>query len=529
MEFVEILSEALDAPVLRRLLTAVSGEGTGKLRVIGQDGNVLMEEGETLDGEIASQGVSLDGREIARVEIAYLKGSGEEEGAATAARLAAACIETRLDAEVQLECLTREIVERYEEINLLYELNSKLGGLFDVGEISRCAVETIAKMVDVETAAILLHDKKEGRFVMAALGGASPVFAKNIAGPDNRGLLGRLAERRVSIIANSSGELPDKVVEEESYFPVSGVLAVPLLHLADTESEVLMGVAILCGKRSGIFRSSDEKLVAAVCAQATTSIYGARMFAEHKESTIMRREMDLAEQIQTAMLPDRAPEVAGAEIAGRCDTAVNVGGDYFDYIVNEEGAVSILLGDVTGHSIGAALMMTAARATLRSIVSKAGGPAEVIRRTNALLYTDLDRSDLMISLFAGLYVPATRKLLYANAGHNPPFLIRKGCREAEPLGSTGIILGVLPEAEYDVEYLGLEPGDLVFFYTDGVTEAMNHKREQFGEDRLCNVLFENSWRSAAEIIDAVSRTVTTWIGSGKPTDDITSVVLKVNE
>lgn len=529
MDTVVLLCDALRAPGVRDVLRAVSGEGSRSLRVLGQDGSVLVKEGEETEGEVASRSVSLGGKEIGRVVIASgggLKGSEEAE---VAARIAAACIETRLEAESQMEGLTGEIVERYEEINLLYDLTSELSGLFDEMAIARHAVNTIAHIVDVETAAILLHNEEAGRFVMAALGGTAPVFDQHIVGPDDRGLLGELAERREPIIANSRGELPDRVIEEEKYFPISGILAAPLLHLAGTEDEVLIGVAIVCGKRSGIFCSGDEKLVGAICSQAATSIYSTRMFAEHKDSTLLRRDMDLAEQIQSTMLPDKAPEVAGADIAGQCVTAVNVGGDYFDYITNSEGAVTILLGDVTGHSLGAALMMTAARATLRSIVSEAGGPAEVIRRTNALLYNDLDSSDLMISLFAGHYVPATRKLLYASAGHNPPFLIRNGSVEGEPLDPTGIILGVMPDADYDVKYHNLEPGDIVFFYTDGVTEAMDENREQFGEKRLVRVLCENSHRSANDIMIAVSRAVQVWMGSGKPTDDITSVVLKINE
>jgi sigma-B regulation protein RsbU (phosphoserine phosphatase) len=338
-----------------------------------------------------------------------------------------------------------------------------------------------------------------------------------------------VAKKREAILANAEGELPADVVKEEKFLPTSGVLAVPMMHLAGTEDEVLVGVAILSGKANGVFDTGDEKLMGAICSQAATAIYSARMVNELKETSLMRRDMELAQQIQSTMLPESAPEVPGAEIAGRCDTAVNVGGDYFDYIINNEGAVSILLGDVTGHSLGAALMMTAARATLRSVVSEAGGPAEVIRRTNTLLHGDLDRSDLMISLFAGLYVPATRKLLYASAGHNPPLVLRRSGGDAERLEPTGIILGVLPDADYDVKYLSLEPGDVVFFYTDGVTEAMDGERRQFGEERLVNVLRENLDQPAEGIIRAVSRAVQVWMGYGKPTDDITSVVLRVLE
>lgn len=528
MESVEILGEVLELPGIKHALSEVSGGGARPLRVVGRGGTVLAAEGEMSGGAVARCALSLDGEEVGNVEVSA-GGSGPDGDADAAARIAAACIESRLDAEAQLESFTREIVERYEEINLLYDLTSELGGLFDESAIARHVMDTIAQIVDVDTAAILLYNDEAGRFATAALGGAAPIIDGYFVGPGDRGLLGRLAMKRVAILANADGELPAEVVEEEKFLPTSGILAVPILHLAGTKDEVLVGVAILCGKATGIFDTGDEKLMGAICSQAASAIYRARMVNELKESSLMRRDMELAQQIQSTMLPEEAPEVPGAEIAGHCDTAVNVGGDYFDYIINNEGAVSILLGDVTGHSLGAALMMTAARATLRSIVSGAGGPAEVIRRTNTLLYGDLDRAELMISLFAGHYVPATRKLLYASAGHNPPLVVRRNGGEVERLDPTGIILGVVPDADYDVKYLNLEPGDVVFFYTDGVTEAMDGERRQFGEERLVNVLRENVDRPAEEIIRAVSRAVQAWMGYGKPTDDITSVVLRVLE
>jgi len=529
MEFQDVLGTLFGAPRTEEVLTALSGGAPLALRVVGPEGDILAERGEAVHDPFATSPVSLGGEEVGRVEVAIRVGGGGAEGANIAAQVLSSFLVSQLEAESQLEGFTQEIVERYEEINLLYDLNSELGALFDESEIARRAMDTIVQIIDVKTAAILLADPEGGLFTCAATGGTAPTVDHSFVGSGERGLLGLMAGQRRSILANSTGELPDNIAEEEKVFPTSGILATPLLHSPGADNEILIGVAILCGKANGTFTSGDEKLMGAISSQAATSIYNARMVAELKKSSLFQRDMELAEQIQLTMLPAESPELPGAEIAGRCDTAVNVGGDYFDYIPTDDGGVSILLGDVTGHSLGAALMMMAARATLRSIASETGGPAEVVRRSNALLYDDLDRSDLMISLVVGHYIPEKKRLLYANAGHNPPFRIRAARGEVETLASSGIILGVLPDADYDVNVLDLEPGDLVFFYTDGVTEARGEGRGQFGEERLCAVLRENRHLSAREIIEVVANSVQVWIGKGKPTDDATSVVLKVHE
>ncbi len=529
MESNEALVEAVAAPGVKEVLEALSTVSGCAVHVRGADGNLLSPGEESAvgasAGKIGRKAITVAGEEVGSVEVSGGDGGTTE----LAAQAAAACLENHLDAERQFESLTQEIVERYEEVNLLYDLSAELGVLFDVEEIARRSLETALQIMEVKTAAFLVCDEKTGRFTAAAVAGTAPEIDTTFAADGKTGLLGEISAQRKSIVANGEGELPKKVRAEEKRFPTSGLLAVPLLHSPDTPEEVLLGAALFHGKTAGPFRSGDEKLIGAISSQAATAIYNTRLVEELKESTRFKRDMELAEQIQSSMLPARAPSIEGAQLAGRCETAVNVGGDYYDYVVNAEGDVDILLGDVTGHSLGAALMMTAARATLRSIVSDSPGPDTVARRSNTLLYDDLDRSDLMISLFVARYVPGTRRLSYANAGHNPPFVIRRGGVAVESLGPTGIILGVLPDTEYELKEVVLEPGDVVFFYTDGVTEAMDAERNQFGEERLCSVLARNTGRSAAGVIDAVSEAVKEWIGNGKATDDITSLALKVDE
>ena len=251
-----------------------------------------------------------------------------------------------------------------------------------------------------------------------------------------------------------------------------------------------------------------------------------------KEKALLERakvmkEMEIAKQIQMSLLPLAPPEIKGVELEGRCISAAHVGGDYFDYILRDEDIVDIVIADVSGHSVGAALIMSEARTVLRAEAGTTTGAVDMVRSLNKRLYEDLSRAELFITMFYAKYNAITRAFTYASAGHNRPLLVRKGGESCEELDAEGLILGVQYDPEYEEKSVMLMKGDSVLLYTDGITEAENEHEEQFGTERLCKTVCENRNQPAGDIMDTVLAEVNSFC-KGKPLqDDVSMVVLKI--
>lgn len=244
------------------------------------------------------------------------------------------------------------------------------------------------------------------------------------------------------------------------------------------------------------------------------------------ENSRMLRDMELARQIQLSLLPTAPPEIPGVLLAGRCEPAALVGGDYYDFYRRKDGVLDMVIADVSGHSIGAALIMTEARSVLRAQIHSFTGTADLLASLNDILYEDLHQSGLLITLFYIKYDPGTRTVTYSNSGHAPPLVFRSsegGCRK---LDAEGLILGVRRGVIFEEKQFRMKEGDLLLLYTDGVTEARNASGELFGADRLCDILRAGQSGLPREVVDAVLREVATFTGTFAMEDDVTMIAMK---
>jgi PAS domain S-box-containing protein len=251
-----------------------------------------------------------------------------------------------------------------------------------------------------------------------------------------------------------------------------------------------------------------------------------------------RHEMEIAKQIQLSLLPGSPLQVSGVVIAGYCLPASHVGGDYFDYFYGQD-AIDIVIADVSGHSMGAALIMAETRSTLKAEALRTlhlhrnegelqneAGTGDILSVLNALLYEDLSRAELFITMFYMKYNPATHRLSYANAGHNRPLLLPAGETVCRELDAEGIIFGVTKETAFEEKSIALNPGDLVLLYTDGITEAQNPKGEFFGTERLARLLATQSPNAPQEIINKIVTELRSFCEGASFDDDVSMVVLK---
>jgi serine phosphatase RsbU (regulator of sigma subunit) len=244
----------------------------------------------------------------------------------------------------------------------------------------------------------------------------------------------------------------------------------------------------------------------------------------------LERELGLAREIQQRLLPHQMPKLPGFEVAGLSLPSRQVGGDYFDFIDLPDGQMGIAVADVSGKGIPAAMLMSNLQASLQGQLIHSNRAAEIVERMNELL-VQATEPHMFATFFCGILERSTAKFTYTNAGHNPPMLCGAdgSCRE---LQAGGLILGMLPMQSYGQEEVILAPGDVIALFTDGITEAAStedfepEEEEQFGEERLQEIVQAHRHQSAGEIKDAVMRAVADFTHGVSQSDDITLVVIK---
>ncbi|MEO5699456.1 MAG: SpoIIE family protein phosphatase [Casimicrobiaceae bacterium] len=252
-----------------------------------------------------------------------------------------------------------------------------------------------------------------------------------------------------------------------------------------------------------------------------------RTRAAEVELAVTKAHIDIARKIQRSLLPDDPLILAGVRLAGRCIPAAEVGGDYFGYFLHGRSRIDSLIGDVSGYGVGAALMMAAARTTFMNARLVEESAAVILAKLNVLLHDDLDRAQLFMTASCMTFDAVTNELHYANAGHPPALVLRAGTSRCIPLGANGVFLGIQKDARFDEVKMRLDAGDIVVFYTDGITEMCNEGGEFFGVRGLEEAIVQNVHAEPEALIDAVL-TALERFAAGRPyDDDCTIVAMKV--
>ena len=246
----------------------------------------------------------------------------------------------------------------------------------------------------------------------------------------------------------------------------------------------------------------------------------------HRDQLIsLRRELDLAGRIQQSVLPSEFPPTDGYEIHAMVEPAGEVSGDFYDVMRVEGGCVGMVVADVSDKGVPAALLMMASRTLLRGAAIGLGNPARVLSEVNDLM-CDNNPQSMFVTVFFCVLDPAEGTVTFANAGHPSPIVVRRDGVISSLESAENVVLGLLPGAGYDLFSVSLEPGDAVFMYTDGVTEAVNGAGEEFGEEKLMEVLSSEPVTSASGCSARVVKSVREFAGGLAQSDDITCAVLR---
>lgn len=311
----------------------------------------------------------------------------------------------------------------------------------------------------------------------------------------------------------------------------------PVLHILQANEVEIVLPLISQGELIGLFtlgprldgqnyaradRSLLEMLVAQVAPALRVAQLAQAQQAQVRERERIEQELRTAQEIQHTFLPREVPSLPGWQLAPYYQSAREVGGDFYDFLPFADGRLGIVIGDVTDKGMPAALVMTATRTMLRTAAQEKTSPSEVLARVNDLLFADIP-SNMFVTCFYAILDPASGHLCYANAGHEPPFRQHSG--SAAELWATGMPLGMMPGTAYDEYETTVTPGESLLFYSDGLVEAHNHRREMFGFARLQTLLASQG--DDVSLIDILLDALQRFTGSGwEQEDDVTLVALQ---
>jgi sigma-B regulation protein RsbU (phosphoserine phosphatase) len=407
-----------------------------------------------------------------------------------------------------------------EELSILNDIATAVSSASSLEQTIELIVHKCIKHLKVEQATITLLDTKRGetpfRTIIRGVDTSNEFLPYRL----DAELTGWMLKNQKPLMVNDLTCDARFSTKDQGTCVIRSVLSVPLLIKGR-----MIGLLNVFNKRPEKgFTDTDARLLGIIATQSAQVIEHARLFAEEETLKLMQEEMKLAYKIQMDLLPKEPPRFAGYDITGISIPAKAVGGDYFDFIHLNEHTLAFCLGDVSGKGMPAALLMANMQATLRGQIMIDPSPKSCLNRSNALIYRSTD-AEKFVTLFYGVIDGATHEITFSNAGHNYPLLLKAGGKP-ERVEIGGLILGCLEDYEYSEGIVRLDAGDMLLIYSDGITESINADEEEFGEEKLTDILWKNSADTATQLIDRIVSAVRAHAGESSQMDDMTLLVIK---
>ncbi len=301
---------------------------------------------------------------------------------------------------------------------------------------------------------------------------------------------------------------------------VRSVMAVPLIL-----SDQTFGMIYVDNPYDDRFTEDDLQVLTTIAGVASIKIENAKLAEERLEKRRLQEELKVASEIQMRLQPACPPPIDGYALCAYSIPSREIGGDYYDYIERKkQRRYALTLGDVSGKGIGAALLMSSLHAAVRAQAQTTHPIREMMAHLNIYI-AENSPENKFLTLFYSELDPTTGDLYYANAGHNPPILVR-ATGTVDRLDATGLPIGILHDSTYTEACVRIWPGDALVVYSDGITESVNTLDEEFGDDRLIEVIQKNLGASAGKIRDRIDESLSRFVGTAAPVDDMTLLIVK---
>ena len=418
--------------------------------------------------------------------------------------------------------LTGDLPTDRRRIGILLRTLAQVNSSVDLNDVLESVVQQSLEVTNAERALLMLHDDDDVLRIQIARDrkgndlGDAVQYSHSVAM--------RVAREGQGICLIDTANQGDISLGQSILdLKLLSVMCAPLVV-----KDRMIGLLYVDSKASaGEFTDADLTLFKALAGQVAVAVDSARLLSHYLDKQRLQEEMNVARQIQLSLLPRGGMRVPGMDIQSLYEACDEASGDYFDYIRRDRQTLGLVVGDVAGHGVGAALVMSTARALLRAFAATESPPEEVITRLNRFLSADVETGNFMTLFYCEIALEE-RRLMYVRAGHNEPLLYRRATGEFEELGEGGVALGLIDDFQFEASGpIDLNEGDLLLLYTDGIIEAMNPENEPFGKDRLMAILGENRDLSAREIVDRVRQAVRAYSGPIRQEDDYTLVLARM--
>jgi len=424
-------------------------------------------------------------------------------------------------------------VQRIQEQATLLDLSQQLLSRRDLDDLMAFIVSEVRALLKADAVAVLLHGNNPDTLMFRAAAGwlDNPVGKGYHVPADEKTGSGRvLLSQQPLIIEDLAQE--DPPLWMSPWLAREGFRAAAIFPLVAGGQSI--GTLVIDSRHPRRLTEVEVRLLRLMANQVALAIETARLQQEEIRRQRMEEELAVGRQIQMSMLPAETPRLAGWEFAAAFEAARHVSGDFYDFypLPGDHGRWGVVMADVSDTGVPAALFMALSRTTIRNLALRGRAPADVIAWANRFIQED-SGADMFLTVFYGELDTNNGRLLYANAGHNPPLLWHAASREFERLTPTCPLLGVLEEVNVRVETTQLDPGDVLILYTDGITEAIDTDYVEFGYARLesavRSVIATHPDATASQVQAAISAAVRSFAGEMIQVDDMTLLIIKRTE
>jgi len=412
--------------------------------------------------------------------------------------------------------LYRAVRQEALEKNLLYEIGMKLSSTLEMDELLKSMMNTLKKIIDYSAGGIFLIDPDKEEIGSVYIVGYGERLQKEPNLKLGQGLIGNVGKSGVAEV------IPD-VSKDPRYFDAhpgtKSEVVVPIKL-----GEKTIGVLNLESDNIDAYNNHTVELLSAFAAQAALSIERTRLHHKIVQARKIDEQLNITREIQRSFLPESNPQIKGYDIAGTNIPSEQVGGDYYDFINIFDGQTGIVIGDVSGKGIPAALIMASFRSSLIAEIRNNYSIGTICRKVNSLMY-ESTRAGSFVSAVYGVLDSKNHIFTFSNCGHNLPVHI-KNDGEIDYLKEGGQVMGVSPDVSYEQRPAILSVGEIIVLYTDGVTEVFDDDGREFGIDRLVEVVKEHKNKPSFEILDKIVNSVRKFASKKHTFDDLTAIVLK---
>jgi sigma-B regulation protein RsbU (phosphoserine phosphatase) len=412
--------------------------------------------------------------------------------------------------------LYAEAMREKVQNQLLLELTTQISSSLEMNRLLEQILDLVFQVVRYDAAGIYLVDKRTQWILRQTLRGYDPARDEAVRLKVGKGLIGWC-------VKTGQGVIVSDVTTDPRYMNARDETRSEMVAPIRIGSEVI-GAFNLESDEPDAYEAEDMELLIAFASQAAVAIERTRLHEEVLEKRRLEEEVTIGQRIQRTFLPERNPELPNFDIAGANYSSELVGGDYYDFIRIADQQLGVVVGDVSGKGIAAALIMASFRASLIAEIRNNYAIRTIMTKVNRLLWESVEADRFVTAMYGVLDIGA-RRFTYVNAGHNPGFLYRQATDRFDSLDATGPLLGTLQTVSFKERTVEIGPGDVLVLYTDGVTEAMNGSQEFFGEERLQEVVRRRKSEPAALIVRGIWDAVREF-REGDQDDDLTIVVLR---